>query len=263
MLQPEDFDLPRGQRRLAKGLRREELATIAGVGLTWYTWLEQGRDINVSDTALSRIATALRLSDTDREYLFSLAGLVKQRRSELSVSLPSELVGVIDGYSWPAAVLSPMFDVIHANRLAHYIYSADKNVGPYPDNQICQVLRNPHRKRLLVDYEQEARHFVALFRMVSAAHVGEDYFEELVNYFMEDSELFRDVWSSRISDPPTPRTVRLRRDDIGDLSVRVVRLPLIHDNIGIAFFLNPDNEETAAALTALKARLESEGETSE
>jgi transcriptional regulator with XRE-family HTH domain len=255
-LQPEDVDLPRGERRLVKGLRREEVATLAGVGLSWYTWLEQGREINVSENALSRIATALRLSDADRTYLFSLAGLAKQNRSELAATLPPELVGVIDGYRWPAAVLSPVFDLIHANRLASFIYGVHEAVEPFPENQIWQTLKNPRRHSLLVDYGQEARHFVSLFRLISAAHVGEERFERLVEHFRAESELFREVWASGLSDPPTPRSIRLRHPDIGEASVRVVRLPLTHDGVGIAFFLNPENAETAEAFNNLRARLE-------
>ena len=76
-LAPEAVGLPRGGRRLTPGLRREEVAALAEVGLTWYTWLEQGRAINVSAAALARIARALRLDATDEAYLFSLAGLAR------------------------------------------------------------------------------------------------------------------------------------------------------------------------------------------
>ena len=74
-LTPEAAGLPRGSRRLTPGLRREEVAALAEVGVTWYTWLEQGRAINVSAAALTRIARALSLSPTDEAYLFALMGL--------------------------------------------------------------------------------------------------------------------------------------------------------------------------------------------
>src|SRR5690348_12900773 len=72
-LKPEDLGLPTSGRRRVAGLRREELASTAGVGVTWYTWLEQGRDIRVSTDILQRIAQTLRLSSSDTAYLFSLA----------------------------------------------------------------------------------------------------------------------------------------------------------------------------------------------
>src|SRR5882757_11022927 len=74
-LTPEDAGVPRGKRRLTPGLRREEVAALAGVGVTWYTWLEQGRDITVSTSVLDAISSALRLTEPERAHLYSLAGL--------------------------------------------------------------------------------------------------------------------------------------------------------------------------------------------
>nr|WP_083892507.1 helix-turn-helix transcriptional regulator [Pleurocapsa sp. PCC 7319] len=72
-ISPETVGLPKGSRRRTPGLRREEVAQLAGVGLTWYTWLEQGREINVSAQTLDSIARTLRLSEPERNYLFELA----------------------------------------------------------------------------------------------------------------------------------------------------------------------------------------------
>lgn len=248
--------MPRGERRLVKGLRREEVASVAGVGLTWYTWLEQGREITVSETALSRISTALKLSETDRRYLFSLAGLSKFPRSELAASLPQELETVIDGYIWPAAALTPTFDLIYANRVARRIYAMDDPVGPFFSNQVWQTLKSPHRRLLLVDFEQEARHFISLFRSISAAHVGERHYDRLVESLSAESEIFREVWARATPEAPVPRSIRLRHVDLGEALVRVVRLPLVHDDVGIAFFLSPENDATAAALTKLRKQID-------
>src|SRR5207245_5242070 len=72
-LSPGDFGMPAGARRRTPGLRREEVAVLAGVGVTWYTWLEQGREINPSDEVLGSIARTLRLSDAETAHLFALA----------------------------------------------------------------------------------------------------------------------------------------------------------------------------------------------
>src|SRR4030081_1401550 len=72
-LHPEQFGLSTGLRRRTRGLRREELAQLVGVGVSWYTWLEQGRDIQVSDQVLERIASILQLNEEERRHLFLLA----------------------------------------------------------------------------------------------------------------------------------------------------------------------------------------------
>ena len=107
MLTPEAVGLPRGTRRLTPGLRREEVATLADVGLTWYTWLEQGRDINVSAAALTRIARALSLSATDETYLFSLMGLSRTEVSEHHFTLPPVTGSVVSVPSSSSKVMVP------------------------------------------------------------------------------------------------------------------------------------------------------------
>src|ERR1051326_6151055 len=72
-LRPEDVGLPRGFRRRTPGLRREEVALLTGVGITWYTWLEQGRQINASTQVLDAVASTLRLDRAEREHLYRLA----------------------------------------------------------------------------------------------------------------------------------------------------------------------------------------------
>src|SRR5918994_1929205 len=81
-LSPQDMGMLREGRRRTPGLRREELAQLAGVGLTWYTWLEQGRDIPASRQVVSALARALRLADDDRRHLFALADLPAPRAEE-------------------------------------------------------------------------------------------------------------------------------------------------------------------------------------
>src|SRR5262249_36281778 len=95
---PEATGLPRGKRRLTPGLRREELAALAGVGVTWYTWLEQGREINVSADTLRRIARALGLSISDERYLFSLAGLPVPGSASFRAPAPPIVQLLLDGF---------------------------------------------------------------------------------------------------------------------------------------------------------------------
>src|SRR5690242_2043981 len=89
-LRPEQFDLPTGSRRHTPGLRREELAHLVGVGISWYTWLEQGRDIQVSDQVLSRLADILQLNTEERHHLFVLARDPTPLPAELDGEKPSQ-----------------------------------------------------------------------------------------------------------------------------------------------------------------------------
>src|SRR5262252_7928983 len=111
---PQDVGLAPGARRRTPGLRREELAQLAGVGVTWYTWLEQGRPINASVQVLDAIATTLRLDAVERAHLFRLADLPGAATAAdcPDCPLPPEVQQVLDAIKFPACVLTERFDVI-------------------------------------------------------------------------------------------------------------------------------------------------------
>src|ERR1700745_4257613 len=118
-ISPEDVGLPPGPRRRTAGLRREELAQLAGVGVTWYTWLEQGRPINASVQVLDAIARTLRLDATERGHLFRLADVPGAAGPAdcVECTLPPEVQRILDSIPYPANVLTERFDLLAWNRL--------------------------------------------------------------------------------------------------------------------------------------------------
>src|SRR5580658_9645787 len=116
-ISPEDVGLAAGSRRRTSGLRREEVAQLAGVGVTWYTWLEQGRPIHASVQVLGAIANTLQLDEVERQHLFRLAEVTDVEGAEsLCPQLPPEIQPVLDQLSpMPASVLSDRFDILAWN----------------------------------------------------------------------------------------------------------------------------------------------------
>lgn len=233
LVRPEDVGIATGSRRLVPGLRREEVAQIAGVGLTWYTWLEQGRDIHVSVTALRQIARALRLSETDEAYLLQLAGHAAASPSAGPVS--EAAVTALDCFQCPAAILDTGFNTVAMNAFARWFYSDDNAVGPFEDNHLWQVFMNPLRRRLYRDYDEVVEHFVRLFRMSSADRIGDPDFVALVDALCAESPLFARLWGQHRTDPPMPKRVQVTHPDLGHLVVDSVRLPI--PGAGGAFML--------------------------
>lgn len=115
---PQELGLPAGSRRRTKGLRREEVATLAGVGLTWYTWFEQGRDIQVSDDFLNRLARGLRLDRAEQEHLHALAGRATHQAETPPSALPAGLLTMINALPDPAYILNRRWDVLAFNEAA-------------------------------------------------------------------------------------------------------------------------------------------------
>jgi transcriptional regulator with XRE-family HTH domain len=128
---PEDLGLPGGHRRRTAGLRREEVAQLAGVGVTWYTWLEQGRPIRASVQVLNAVARTLRLDPVERQHLFRLAGIPDSAPAGTAGHLPSpEIRAVLDQLSpMPATVVTERFDILAWNAAYATLFPAPGDAG--------------------------------------------------------------------------------------------------------------------------------------
>src|SRR5579859_7736071 len=124
-VQPDQYQLPAFQRRRTPGLRREELAQLVGVGVSWYTWLEQGRDIQVSDQVLERLASILQLNEEERRHLFLLAQGPVSPLDEAGRKMhkPNTTARtILDGFSYPALLFDEYVNVVGWNESANRVF---------------------------------------------------------------------------------------------------------------------------------------------
>jgi transcriptional regulator with XRE-family HTH domain len=195
-LRPEDVGLPGGGRRRTPGLRREELATLAGVGTTWYTWLEQGRDVQASLAVLEALSQALRLSPAERAHMIRLG------RGEPAPPLPAQketvspaLRRLIDSLNpTPAYLLGRRFDFLAYNRAAAVLFREIESVPPAQRNHLWLVFMHPAWRELYPDWEPNARRLVGRFRASYAERVGDPAFESLLEQLLAGSAEFREWW---------------------------------------------------------------------
>jgi len=243
-LSPEALGLPRGKRRRVPGLRREELAALAGVGVTWYTWLEQGRDIRVSCDTLARIACALRLSPTDTVYLFTLCELPPPTAATCAANIPQPVLDVLASFQGPALVLAPTTDVLATNAFAEALYDFDAFPGPFARNVLARGLLDPSRRRFYVNFDETLPNMVGFFRVSYARHVGEPRFEELRATLMERSPEFARCWHEQQTALPNPVLLLMQSDTFGRLGFHSVRLaiPGLPDHLIV--LLPPVDERT-------------------
>src|SRR4051794_32831696 len=151
-LHPEDVGLPRGRARRTPGLRREEIALLAGVSVTWYTWLEQGRPINASVDVLEALGRALRLDDAARRHLLALA----QRGSAEPVveieDAPDALVRLITSMEpAPAYVLGPRWEFLAWNRAQAHLYPMIERLERPERNLLWVIFAEPTARELVTD----------------------------------------------------------------------------------------------------------------
>jgi transcriptional regulator with XRE-family HTH domain len=213
--------LKKGASRRTPGLRREEVAQLAGISVTWYTWLEQGRDIGVSEQVLESIATTLRLGVQERNHVFRLARKqVPPDPSPTTQTVSPALRSVLDNLSVsPAWVIERRWSTLAWNRAAREVFG-DFGAGPSGERNILRfVFTDEALRRRLVDWEAFARSMLATFRASCGKHVGESWFLRLVEDLKRGSPEFRRWWPQHdVREAPLERLV-LDHPDVGPLEL--------------------------------------------
>jgi transcriptional regulator with XRE-family HTH domain len=211
-LSPADVGLPANGRRRTPGLRREEVAQRSGVGLSWYTWLEQGRDVNPSEQVLLALSRALELTAAEREHLFQLAGVAPRPPEDGPVD--AETVALVHGLlPHLAFVLGPRFDVLAHNRAAELILG-DLVTAPEPQrNLLLWVFAGEWGPA----WEATARANLLDFRTEYARHPGDPAYEALVAELSERSERFREWWAEHEVQALEPARKHIRHRTLGTL----------------------------------------------
>lgn len=209
---PSSVGLPDGFRRRTPGLRREEVALLAGVGTTWYTWLEQGRDVRPSAEVLNALANALRLDPAGRQYLFVLADRPSPRPHGTGPEhVPESLIRMLRSMvDQPAYVLGRRWDVLAWNEAATAVFGDFGRLEGDARNLIHMMFANESHRRLLADWDDLAPLSLAMFRADSAHYAGDPDFERLIALLMERSPEFRSWWPHHdvIHQPSTVKRIQ-------------------------------------------------------
>lgn len=195
-LKPEDVGLPNGGRRRTPGLRREEVASLAGVGTTWYTWLEQGRDVRASLDVLEAICRALRLSPAERTHLILLGRGEEPPPCKSAERASTTLKRLIENLGPnPAFVLGRRWDYLAWNDAAVAILGDLGAVPRAARNHVWMHFMDTSRRERIADWERSSRLLVAKFRADTARHLGDPEFEQLIHTLRKSSPEFCKAWN--------------------------------------------------------------------
>jgi transcriptional regulator with XRE-family HTH domain len=195
-LTPEDVGLARGTRRRAAGLRREEVAMLAGVSVSWYTWLEQGRPINASRDVLDALARVLRLDPVEHEHLLALAGRYGRRAAGPDRdTIPASLQHLVDALvPAPAYVLNPRWDFLGWNAAFERLYPPVATLPPGERNLVWVVFTHAAVRNLIDDWESEARRILSQFRAEIVGIADQPEVATIVTLLQRESDEFRAWW---------------------------------------------------------------------
>jgi transcriptional regulator with XRE-family HTH domain len=253
-LTPADVGLPAGSRRRTAGLRREEVAQLAGVSATYYTFLEQGRDVRPSRQVVAALAGALRLSPAERAHLFQLAGIPLAADDQDLVETVDPVVGTLVSRldPFPAYVKGGRWDVLAANHAARALFTDWAALAPGDRNKVWWMFTDPAARKVYVEWEQEASDLLGRFRAAAARRPDDPAFTTLIERLHQASPEVRDWWPRYEVRPVGSGTKRLHHPALGDVAFQHTVLQVADHPEQMLVYFTADEvpEDKLAALAA-------------
>ncbi|SER80608.1 Helix-turn-helix domain-containing protein [Streptomyces sp. yr375] len=251
---PEQVGLPRGTRRRTPGLRREEVAHLSAVGVTWYTWLEQSRDIHVSVQVLDALARTLELDPSERAHLFQLADATDPTPAASCTGISDAVHGLLHQLDpLPACVQNSRHDILAYNRTyAHLLGDLDA-VPPEDRNSVLLIHIDPQWSESIVQLEESRRVLTAKLRASMAGHLSEPAWKMLVKRLQTESPEFRENWERYEVVATRSKTKQFRNPEVGLLTVTQTDMWLSPENGARMITYVPVDAETRARLENLYA----------
>ncbi|MBL1067799.1 helix-turn-helix transcriptional regulator [Streptomyces sp. 7-21] len=252
---PEEAGLPAGPRRRTPGLRREEVAQLAGIGITWYTWLEQGRPINASGQVLDAVARVLRLDEAEREHLYHLAEVpFVPRHDQLPREVGPDVRTVLSALEpLPAVVYNARYDILAHNAFYPALMFASPTYPEgVPRNATEALFTGPPESCPVVFRKEELRLMVASLRGAYGNHVGEPAWESFLRRMRARSPEFAAMWASGDVAPHGPRVKVFRHPVAGELRLRTLSLAVSGMPETRMVVYTGDDEATQARMARLR-----------
>ncbi|MGE5290052.1 MAG: helix-turn-helix transcriptional regulator [Micromonosporaceae bacterium] len=253
-ISPEDVQLPAGPRRRTPGLRREEVAQLSGVGVTWYTWLEQGRPINASVQVLDAVARTLRLDWAEREHLYRLADVPAVAAPDAGQSLRPEVKTILDGLvPFPAHVINERFDLLEWNRAYAALFPSFVRAPIQRRNVLWQCFTVPGCCNQYVNRDANLPRMVALLRASYGRHVGDPAWTEFVRRLSCESAEFARMWETHdVAEPGTQIKV-FRHAAFGEIRLSATSMAVLATAETRMYVYTPADDASGDILERLAA----------
>ncbi len=249
---PRDTGLPAGGPRRTPGLRREEVALLSGVSTTWYTWLEQGRDIRPSRQVVDALARTLRMSPAEHGYVLRLTGHGGAAPAGPD-GMPGHVQRLLDALGTsPAYAITADWSIAGWNRAYERLYPGVAAVPAAERNLLWLVFTDPAVRALLGDWPADSRRFLTQFRAEVGPRLADPAVVDLVARLEAASPHFRAGWASRDVDRFSPAERRFEHPEVGTLVLEHHQLtPADAPGLQVVVYTPAAGSDTAARLAAL------------
>jgi transcriptional regulator with XRE-family HTH domain len=254
-LRPEDVGLAPGIRRRTAGLRREEVAQLSGVGITWYTWLEQGRPIKASTQVLDAVARTLRLDQPETEHLYRLAEIPEAAPPPEADLLPlPEVQQILDGLvALPACLINERFDVLAWNAAFAAVFPGVISVPKADRNTLWLCFTHPACCHPYINRADQLGRMVAQLRAAYGRHVGEPAWTAFVRRLQAESPEFGRMWAEHEVAGPASYLKIFRHPAHPRLAIRTNSLAVLAAPGTRMVVYTPADDTTRSAVASLVA----------
>ena len=254
-ISPEDVGFPAGTRRRTAGLRREELAQLAGVGVTWYTWLEQGRPINASVQVLEAIARTLKLDAIETAHLFRLADVPGAAGPAgcAECPLPPEVQRILDSMPYPASVITERFDLLAWNEIYAALFPRLVLAPPDERNTLLSCLTSPACCSPVPEKDVYSAALIAQLRNAYGKHVGDPAWTHFIRRLEALSPVFAEIWAAHDVAQPASHVKRFRHPALGEITTRSTSFAVTAVPGTRMVVYTPDNAGSEHAIARLAA----------
>lgn len=227
VLNPVDFGIPITKKRRVCGLRREEVAQLAGVSVSWYTWLEQGRTISVSEQVLDSISRVLRLNKAEHRHLYLLAKDCYPLMQDTTLEpeqITADLQSVLDAFhDCPAYITDKYWNIIGWNHAVEKIFS-DYLTILSQNNNLIRFLFSPQVQNTFPEWEIEAKRCLAVFRCDAEQYIGDPWMLALIEELSIINPYFNEWWGQYNLEIPSPKHKIINHSSLGELMFNTVVL---------------------------------------
>lgn len=233
-LLPQMVGLPSGSRRRTIGLRREEVAQLAGVSTTWYTWLEQGRDIKVSISVLDAVCDALQLNKDERKYLYGLAldeGSSQLEEMEEELIITPSLEKILQELRFcPTIITDRRMFIVGWNEAAAKVFLDFSKIVKEERNLIELLFSRKELKALAVNWEDFVKGFMSIFRTYVGQYLADEWYTDFIQKMTENYQVFNHMWNeSEVSSAPEV-VIEFRHSKAGKMLYNLTSLQVQGDN---------------------------------
>jgi transcriptional regulator with XRE-family HTH domain len=251
-VQPEDVGLARQARRRVPGLRRNEVADLAAVSVTWYTWLEQGREIRVSTEVLDSIARALGLDNDGWRHLRRLAGSPVAEPSPSSPEPMPDLELLVDDLlPSPALLTTGPYDLVAWNKTFTQLFGDPSDLPPSRRNALWMFVVGSEARERMLEWHLGLEELVEVFRAEAARYTGNARFQEVIREVSEASEEFAKLWDRQKVRRYTPHPLTIEHPEVGVIRTQLLQLRPVHQPSLLLAVYRFADEESRERLTRL------------